>query len=582
MNDNPEGTPNPLNPGSETTPVSPAQDSVVEPASFAETPANASQPLATSAMPEMPKATPPAASAMPELKQASSTVNSSSVIDPMMRPTTNHIEIKEVKTSESEVADAPKNEETTETIAKEVEMSGNNFDTLAMNETTIEELRDTKPTLATETASAVDPAPSEPNFVAKDSIVEPSGKSKKKKGLLIFAIIFLIVALGCGAAAVAIMLLNNNANGDRVVKAIEKLIDGGAPTIVSVKGNIAASANAETSTMSSANISFDGVFSTVSPLNTVSANITMEIPGGSQLSIDLDELRNEDGDTFFKISGLEQLVNSAPLMLNQAETVTVEEVEGTEVEGVEAMEAEEEIVFTTNCVDGSDDTNCLSVIETPETTYSSFDAATGLLSVYSGLFEAIDDEWIMASSDFTDSIGGLEFFDNSSTCLIDAFGTLSQYSKDIANKYNANQFITYSTENLEIAKKKNALYKLGFNHDKLTAFANSLSNNGFINELNACAGNVASNTDVATSVIEKIFEVFPTVYAEVDDNYNFTRLYFKTTVDMNGTPATLTADLDFSYPAKIEVTEPDSYIEMSDLLNGTLTDFFSAGEVTER
>ena len=573
MNDDSEGTPNPLNPGAEAAPVSPARGPVVEPAAFAETPANASQFVATSSMPEIPKATPPAASAMPEMKQASPTPTSSSVVDPMMRPATTRIEVREIET--------PRSEATGETIAQEVEMSGNNFDTLAMNETTIEELRDAKePTLTTETSTVVSETPAEPDLVAKDSIVEPSGKGKKKKGLVIFAIVFLIIALGCGAAAVAIMLLNNNANGDRVVKAIEKLIDGGAPTIVAVKGNITASANTEAPMMSSANISFDGTFSTVSPLNTVSANITTEIPGGSQLSVDLNELKNEDGDTFFKISGLEQLTNPAPVMLNQDEIMTVQEVNNTEdTEVVEDVESEEEeIIVTTNCVNGSDDSNCLSVTESPEVTYSNFDAATGLLSIYGGLFEAIDDEWIMVPYDFVDSMGGLEVFSNPTTCLINAFGTLSQYGKDIANKYNANQFITYSTENLEIAKKKNTLYRLGFNHDKMTAFVNSLSNNGFINELNACAGNAATNTDVATTLIKNIFDNFPTVYVEVDDNYNFTRVYFKTTGEMNGASADITADLDFSYPAKIEVTEPESYIEMSELLNGTLKDFFSTGE----
>ena len=193
--------------------------------------------------------------------------------------------------------------------------------------------------------------------------------------------------------------------------------------------------------------------------------------------------------------------------------------------------------------------------------------------MYAGLFEAMNDEWILVSNDFSEKMTGLQIFDNSTTCLISAFGTLPQYAKDIANKYKTNPFITYSTDKLSINKKKNALYRLGINNDKLAAFTNSLGNNGFINELNACAGNLSTNGTTSQNMIEDIFRNFPTMYAEIDDNNNFTRVYFETEANSQF----ITADLDISYPNKFEVTEPDSYIEMSTLLNNVTTNLLKNG-----
>lgn len=615
MNENPEGTPNPLNPAPEMSGGTPenggaeaagtgaldfvetaissetpetfeavetaevaetsAASTAAQPASFTEAATNSaeSQPVTASAMPEMATAA-PTSSAMPEMKTARpSAVSSRNVVDPMMRPATHTDTPQEA----SQMGTAQ------EVTAQKIEVKDSNFDTLTMDETTIEELKSDNATPGTTEAVVAESVTVAEPLVVKDSIVEPAGKGKKKKGLVIFAVICLVIALGCGAAAVAIMMINNNNNGDRVAKAIEKLIDGEAPTIVGVQGSInAVSDDASTSMMSSADIDFNGTFSMTSPLNTVSATINTEFGGGNKVTLDLEEMKNEDGDAFIKVSGFNDLLNSATLPL----TTDLEDAENLEETGVIA---ESDSVEVTNCI-GSQDMNCTTTTDTTGV-IDGGSMLTAMLSAYGGLFDAIDDEWIMVPSNFADSMGELGLFNNTSACLINAFGTLQQYGKDIASKYNANQFITYSTDNLEIAKKKNPLYRLTIDHDKMTAFVNSLSSNGFINELNACAGNTATNTDVATSLIEGIFANFPTVYVEIDDNYNFTRVYFKATLGNNGdneieciqapcgtSTTTVTADLNLSYPAKIEVTEPEDYLPMSELVNNVLTSLFSSGE----
>jgi hypothetical protein len=455
MNDNPEGTPNPLNPGvgaglgfTETEPSAP------------ETPAGPEAP----AEPEAPVAPEPATIEKVGISEEDLAFKKEPLDDPMMRP-----------------------------------VSKNNFDTLGMEEKVEVNI---KPV-------AIESTP-EPELVAKDSIVEPSKKNTKKKFFIVAAIVLIITAVICGAAAIAIMLVNNN-NDDRVNKAIEKLVNGKMPSIVSAQGRISALSNAENATIGSFDIDFNGNFDLSNATNTVSAKINAELSSGDKISIGVDELRDKDGETFFKIRGLDSISNNP------------------------------------------------------------------LASAYSGVIEAIDDEWILITNDFGDSMGNLGIFENSSTCLINAISTLPQYSSDITKKYEANQFITYSTDKLEISKKKNPLYKLSFNSDKLTAFINSLSNNGFINELNACSENTATNSNVTVEAIEKIFDTFPTVYVEIDDNYNFTRVYFKTSVGDSTNSTSVTADLALSYPAKVELETPDEYINMSTLVNNLVTGVLYSG-----
>ncbi|MBR3269756.1 hypothetical protein IKG07_00670 [Candidatus Saccharibacteria bacterium] len=484
MNDNPEGTPNPLNPamgtGLDFVETEQTSEIMAEPEApvVPEVPEVPETPVVpeTPEVPEVPEAPEVPESTAFKVGPASFTEAAQTPIDPVMKP-----------------------------------VSHSNFDTFGMddaaNEIPVEEIKEE---VKEETFTRVEtpaqnipvttaPVSEAPDFVAKDSIVEPAKGANKKKILIIGTIVLLMIAIICGAAAVAIMMMNNN-TGDRVNKAIEKLINGQMPSIVSVQGNLNSFSNADDSDISSFNIDFNGSFDTAYSTNSVSAKINAELASGDKVSIGVDELENKDGEVFFKIRGLDTI-----------------------------------------------------------------------FAGQNGLAEVVDDEWILVTGDFTTNMEGVGIFDNSSTCLINALGTLPKYSKDIIKKYESNQFINYSTDKLEISKKKNPLYKLAIDSDKLTAFINSLSNNGFVNELNACAGNTASNTNVAASAVEEIFADFPTIYVEIDDNYNFTRVYFKVTTGDKANSATTTADLALSYPAKLEVAAPDEYIDMSTLVNRLLT-----------
>ena len=535
MNENPEGTPNPLNPAPGTgeglatgtgafdyaeTPAPAEEPAVPETPAISETPANT--PEVTEFSEESISFAEEPAAPSPEPRTSYSTA------DPMMRPASNNLD--------------------------------NNFDTLGVDETvSVDEFATTEPV----TPAAVPAEPVEPvsrvtdmsKFVAKDSIVEPANGGGKKKAFIIGAVVLLIIAVICGAAAAAIMLLGNN-SGDRVSKAIDKLMNGNVPSIISVQGNIDAISNVDYELEDDAvpsgldtamNIDFNGTFDTATGVNSVSAKINTSYDDGRKSTIGIDELTTLEGNTFIKLRGLDTLFNTAS-----------------------------EEASTVDCIAGSGDTDCVSVsIGEPTTVTTTTEEP---LSAFSGVFDAINDEWILVSDDFTEGMSGLGLFDNSSACLVNAFSTLPSYGSDIASKYKANQFINYSTDKLEISKKKNELYRISFDSDKLAAFINSLSNNGFMNELNACAGDTATNKDVASDTIDQIFKTFPTIYVEVDDNYNFTRVYLKGTVGEGLSAHTTTADLSLSYPPKLDITVPEEYVDMSTLLNNLVTDLFSGLE----
>ena len=453
MNENPEGTPNPLNPAPGTGEELAAGTGSLD---FVET-ANVSEEANEPEVADAPKeASEPEKTNEPIVSEEAEAEEVE--ISRTPKPESTEEPIKPASFTEAvgavEAVEETKPFEETIPVSHNVAdpmmrpVSHNNFDTLGtdnvpaddapVEELTMEETMVTRPA----------PINNAPELVAKDSIVEPAGGGSKKKILAIGAIVLLMIAIICGAAAAAIFLVGKNTD-DRVGKAIERLLNGETSSIIAAQGTVDAVSNTDDSGIGDFNLDFNGTFDMRSSMNTISAKINTELAGGIKASISIDELKNEDGEAFFKVRGLDSLLGGAKTTNS------------------------EDVTNLTNCINATDTTNCLTVSGTA--------TATDLVSVYSNLIDVIDNQWILVSDDFGDTMGGLGFFDNSSACLANALGTLPQYSKDLAKKYEANQFITYSTDKLEISKKKNELYRLSFDDEKLTAFINSLSNNGFIN-----------------------------------------------------------------------------------------------------
>ena len=351
--------------------------------------------------------------------------------------------------------------------------------------------------------------PTEPNnLVAKDSIVEPAGKKNKKRWLIASAIALIMIAIICGVTAIAIAMLSGGE--DRVTKAIDKLLTGQAPNIVQVKGTVSGGKKTKDgietllpTNDSFTTIDFDGIFDTKTAMNKIEAKATVSY--------------SEDED--------------------DAVSVTVNEV-------------------TTKTGD----------IYFKVTGISDLLAMTSPGVSYDDILEEVEGQWILLSGDLTDTMSQFTT-DSTTTCLIQAVETLPEYSKDIANKYQANPFITASTDNLKIQMRKNNLYKLGFDKAKMNTFSNSLAENGFVKKLKACNGGAEDND----STLDKVDTNAADLYVEIDENYNFTRVYLDTTMDAADSTSTTKADLNLVYPAELKVTEPTEYVDITTVVSNIMS-----------
>ena len=519
MNENPEGTPNPLNPApqvdSDLT-AGTGTETVVEETPVTEPEVVAEEPVVEEPVVAEPE---PVVEAEPVVAEPEPAVEPEPVVEPEPiaepEPETIPRPVRPMRTNYSTVdpmmrsAAAQRPVETP--VAAEPEAPVH-YDTLGMDDGLLDELRPEPTPIVSSRADDI------PELVAKDSIVEPPKKSKAKKVLIFFLVLIILGGIGCGAAALTMMFLNNNPS-DRMSKAIEKVLSGDAPRIINAQGTIGMVTSTGDTTSTTTNIELNATFDTNNNTNTLNARANFEL-GGSKMSVVVDELRDKEGDMFIKLRGLDGA------MINSDET---------------------------NCIGGPEGTNCTS---------AATDVASPITAVFSGLLDAINDRWILISGDVDEELSAFQITTSQSfTCAVDAFENDDNWVNSLAKKIESNQFISYSTENLEIQKKKNQLYKLTVDKTKLSAFIKSLNGSELINELDGCATGETESTTLSS--LQSMLESLPVLYVEVDDSYNFTRVYSKITNDSG----TTTVDLNLSYPSKIDINTPDEYTDLSTIMS---------------
>lgn len=412
--------------------------------------------------------------------------------------------------------------------------------------------------------SGPEPVAPEPVAPATEPVAEPSteplqggpsvvvDKPKKKTGLIVAIILFVVAIVG-GVAAALIVLNPFAAKKDAVPAAIAKLVSGDAPKLVVMEGNINLTSTDENLPVSAMNIRFQSGNNSNTSMNYADAKITATLKSGAEFSFDADEIGLADGTLYLKLSNI-----------------------------VEALDNYEPTTETTNCIGGEEGTNCADYEyieiecyedeEDCESVEVIMPDPTDSILEFLGVFEVIEDEWIkIPMSDFS-NVSDLVQINAPTQCIIDASDKMGEYSNSIAKLYEENPFINYTTDNLKIAQKKNTLYQLKFDADKLTNFVNSMSNSGFANELLACVGGQATNTEISSDYVAQITEVLPEIYVEIDDNDNFTRVYLAVS-DPDGN-TNVTADLSFSYPSELNINEPEVYIDINEVLSRLLTMFY--------
>ncbi len=362
-------------------------------------------------------------------------------------------------------------------------------------------------------------------------------KNKKKVGFIVGGIVCLFLAIGCGVAA-ALLFMNH---GDPVERAMGKLMSGEAPTITTIQGTIDVKANDLSSSISDLKISINSNMVADSLINSSTATLSGTFRNGGDFSLNLSEIYAANGDLFLKIDGVSEMTSDPYLLSDDTGTTNGNSTtEGTQAGG--EVSVDEEMTLD-------------------ESTYS-----TGAVSGVLGMFSTVDGKWIRiplselgaTSSELTPST------DSNASCSAKLLANVKNNRNSVMEMYQRNAFIGSTTKDLAVTKVNNPIYKVVIKGENFTNFYNELSNSSMMKEYRNCTGETVRTLD-ANSVNQTLAEM-PEVYVEVDDNDNFTRLYFVT--DANEGDTTVTTDLNFSYPTNVNVAEPTEYIDLSEIMQG--------------
>ena len=405
--------------------------------------------------------------------------------------------------------------------------------------------------------------------VAKQPMAEPASDgagqepSKKKRSKWPLVIVISVVAAGCIAGAtVAILSTVFKKPTDAVPAAIAKILRGEGPKNVAMTGNIAMipdSNDQQFANLKSLSVSIDAKLNLESKTSDALATISATVASGESVDLDFHNIISSDGDVYVKLSGINNLAASGLITTTgDSETNCIDDPSGM-----------------TNCATVEDyeilETDCNGALDCIEPSYEEELFGGQMMAMVLGILDVIDDKWVKIPAGSEEVFDSMGIFDNQAQCLASAMGNLPDYGKSLAEAYNRNQFITYSTDNVTVVKRNYTVYRLGIDNDKMAGFINELSSSALMNDLLACAGGMATNQTVTAEQVGEIFSGFPQVYAEIDNNDNFTRLYFDGSNKGVGT----TADLSFSYPDTINVEAPETYTDVSDIIMMVFSNFFS-------
>lgn len=403
-------------------------------------------------------------------------------------------------------------------------------------------------------------------------VPEPPVKGKKKKnaGIIIAVIIGALALIGAGVAA-AIMLLSNN---DPVSKAMEKIVANEMPEYTAINGTIEltpanSGANSARNTVDTTTKEAEASQSdeTVSPIsidnsnlidkikielnsqlssrslvNSSSANVTLTIRELGEISFAVSEIYPSNGDLYLKIDDFKTPFDAYTNTLNTINKVTESTINNSEVSNIaDNIVADQQSMM-------------LSAVS----------------EELNNMMKGISGQWLMIPLFDVNELAASISQSEDVSCETSLVNDLKNNANQIAQLYRGNNFISSTTENVSIASKNTPVRKFVFDDEKLNNFADQFSASGAILNYKKCANIESDDARVLT------LQNMPTIYAEVDDSYNFTRLYteiFLEDADMN-----MVIDMNLSYPANINVAEPDEYINLMENIEGLLPNSADKGE----
>ena len=387
--------------------------------------------------------------------------------------------------------------------------------------------------------------------------------TKKKKTGLIAGIIAVVAVLLIGGVAAALVLILNQP--DPVTAAMNKIMSGNAPANVAIDGNINIAINDEFSPISNVNIDLKSSGITSSMINDSKATVKTKIRNVGEFEVEFDEVYAGNGDLYFKIDGATSALEDSGILylLNSSNQV---DCSGGRVDCLNEE-------ASTNCIGGVG-TNCLSEDEyILDGGQSVLDEET--ITYFASLLnmvEVIDGEWLKISVDQLNMVSDRVVADSDISCITNLVSEVNTNSNSAAELYRKNPFVSSTNENVTLNSKNYPVYKVSVDSEKFANYVNSIQNADLSSNLYSCLG-WENNVQIGADDVAEIVNTMPTVYAEVDDDNNFSRLYLVS--NLNDGEGTMTIDLGFSYPANVNVSEPEEYKDFSEVLQEIMSSMFT-------
>ena len=354
------------------------------------------------------------------------------------------------------------------------------------------------PAAAPVTPTPVEPAPAAQPAPAAEAPVAPGAPVKKKKTGLIVGIICGILILGCAIAAILFFFVFNKGGNESssLTDAIVKLINGENKNIA-----VATEIDFNSGDGLTINAKVSSEFNIADQIGSMTVDLTIPNEGGS-IDLNIESRSVDDGNAYVKVSGIKDY------LIDMIEQNT----------GLDC-----------------DTDDCSTYLEMMSSSAGSYS------DPFSTLMD-IDGEWVKIEAN--DIFGNLF---GSMLSVID-IDSISENKDKIVELYKKYPFITSSTENLNISKKKDNLYKLGIDYDKAASFINELGDS-ITNCVGAESYNCAERRKVTADNLKDAFEISGEFYVEIDNNNNITRLYV-------ASEGSTDVDLAISYPSEVKVEKP--------------------------
>lgn len=408
------------------------------------------------------------------------------------------------------------------------------------------------------------------------SVVE---QPKKKKTGLIAGIIAAVAVLLIGGivAAVVVIMMNQT---DPVTAAMRKIMSGEAPANVAIDGDINIAVNDEFSPISNVKINLDSSMITSSMINDSKAEITATIRNVGDLTVEFDEVYAGDGDLYFKIDGASSALQDSGVLylLNLANQMP------SEVDCGEDGYCQTEELQAITCAEGETQCEELEISDTDMNILG--DGAQNMLdedtlAYFASLLdmvEVIDGEWLRVSVDELNTLPGGETNDSDISCITGLVSSINTNSNSAAELYNKYPFISSTNKDVAITSKNYPVYRVSIDSEIFANYVNSIQNSSLASGLYSCLG-WENNVQVSEDDAAKIVAEMPTVYAEVDNDNNFSRLYLN--YDLNDEEVNITIDLGFSYPSAVNVSEITEYKDFSEILQEIFSSMYELPTATD-